>query len=132
MVGDQVCLPRHDVKRHLLVIVDLVMPAQGLNALLIPVASLECAVDDRSLPHGVVMVFPAHGDVQPQIQGPEGLEAFGLSPNVDQHRHRYHVIHQLELHRPNSAYPAPTSSWWLRPVMMRSLPGATPARSAKG
>ena len=87
VLGDQVGLPRHDIERHVGALGDGVVPAQGLDALLVAVGALEGAVDDGALAHIAVAIFPAHGHVQHEVEGPEALEAFGFAPDVDQAGH---------------------------------------------
>src|SRR5262249_39831350 len=94
---DQVGLTGHDVERDVLAVLELVMPADGLDALLIAVRALEGAVDDGALLHNAVAIFPAHRDVEHQVERPERLEAFRLAPNTDQPRDRYEFVNQVEL-----------------------------------
>src|SRR5262249_27490622 len=94
---DQVGLTGHDVERDVLAVLELVMPADGLDALLIAVRALEGAVDDGALLHNAIAIFPAHRDVKHQVERPERLEAFRLAPDIDQPRDRYELVNEVKL-----------------------------------
>jgi hypothetical protein len=83
VLGDQIGLPRHHIKGDVRIGPDLIVAAQRLDALLVSVCTLECAVDDGPLAHVSVPVFPAQDDVQHEVQAPEAFVTLGLAPHIN-------------------------------------------------
>ena len=96
VLGDQVRLAGHDIERHGGALGDVVVPAQGLDALLVAVGAFEGAIDDGALADVAVAILPPHGDVQHEVERPEAFEAFRLAPHIDQAGHGNELVDQVE------------------------------------
>src|SRR5262249_8706170 len=75
-IGYQVGLTGHEVERDVLAALKLIVAADGRDSLLVVGGAIEGAIDHGALLHNAVATFPAHRDVEHDIEGPEGFEAF--------------------------------------------------------
>jgi hypothetical protein len=60
-----------------------VVATQRLDSFCVPVPTLKCAVNDRPLVNGAVVIFPSLRDMQHRVEHEKRLEALRWTPHDD-------------------------------------------------
>src|SRR5262245_53523232 len=72
------------------------MAPQRFYALLEAVRAFKSTINDGAPANCAVSIFPAHHDVQHEVQGPKRFEAFRLAPYVDEAGCRDQLVDQVK------------------------------------